>query len=97
MYYNQHTKGEKWRQGDSVTWTYVKGVKEGTPDFYTFDGQDIPVKYVAFRDAKELDNFIIDWDKVLSTLVKAKLTRLYESVGWDETAASGYVVPKIYW
>ena len=97
MYYNQHTKGEKWRKGDSVTWTYVKGVKEGTPDFYTFDGQDIPVKYVAFRDAKELDNFIIDWDKVLSTLVKAKLTRLYESVGWDETAAAGYVVPKIYW
>lgn len=97
MYYNQHTKGEKWRQGDSVTWTYVKGVKEGTPDFYTLDSQDIPVKYVAFRDAKELDNFIIDWDKVLSTLVKAKLKRLYESVGWDMAAAAGDVVPKTYW
>ena len=97
MYYNQHVKGEKWKKGDSVTWTYVKGVKENTPDFYTLDGQDIPVKYVAFRDAKELDNFIIDWDKVLSTLVKAKLKRLYESVGWDMAAAAGDVVPKLYW
>ena len=97
LYYNQHCDGEKWREGDSVTWTYVKGVKEGTPDYYKLNGESLPVKYVAFRDIEELDNFIVDWDKILDTFVKRKLMRLYESVGWSIEAAAGDIVPKTYW
>jgi DNA polymerase I len=97
MYYNQHCEGERWRKGDSVTWTYVKGVKNGVPDYVTIKGEDVPVRFVAFREVEELANYIVDWDKVLDVLVKSKLKRLYESVGWDISAAAGDVVPKAYW
>ena len=97
MYYNEHVKGEQWRKGDSVTWTYVKGVVGNIPDYVTIKGEQQPISFVAFRDVGELSNYIIDWDKVLDVLVKSKLTRLYESVGWDIAAAAGDVVPKTYW
>lgn len=96
LYYNQHCDGEKWRKGDSVTWTYVKGFND-VPDFVTIKGQPAPATFVAFREEDELSNYIVDWDKVLDVLVKSKLKRLYESVGWDIAAAAGDVVPKSYW
>jgi len=96
LYYNQHCDGEKWRKGDSVTWTYVKGFND-VPDFVTIKGQPAPATFVAFREEDELSNYIVDWDKVLDVLVKSKLKRLYESVGWDIAAAAGDVVPKNYW
>jgi len=80
-----------------VTWTYIKGVKENIADFVTIKGQDTPVVFVAFREVEELSNYIVDWDKVLDVLVKSKLKRLYESVGWDIAAAAGDTVPKSYW
>lgn len=97
LYYNQHCGGDPWRKGDSVTWTYIKGVKENIADFVTIKGQDTPVVFVAFREVEELSNYIVDWDKVLDVLVKSKLKRLYESVGWDIAAAAGDTVPKSYW
>ena len=96
LYYNQHCDGEKWRKGDSVTWTYVKGFND-VPDYVTIKGQPAPATFVAFREEDELSNYIVDWDKVLDVLVKSKLKRLYESVGWDIAAAAGDVVPKSYW
>jgi DNA polymerase elongation subunit (family B) len=97
MYYNEHVGGEAWKKGDSVSWTYVKGFKEGVADYFTFKDEKRPAAFVAFRDEKELENYIVDWDKVLDVLVKSKLTRLYESLDWDIKTAAGDVVPKTYW
>ena len=35
-----------------------------------------------------------DWDKVLDVMVKSKLKRIYESVGWELTEAAGAVLPR---
>lgn len=112
LYYNQHRGQEPFGKGDSVTWTYVKGFKDGIPDFYyrrmcpqRKQGKRCgahcnclqePASFVAFRNTDELNDYVIDWDKVLDVLVKSKLTRLYESVGWDIAAAAGETVPKSY-
>ena len=97
MYYNEHNGGEAWVKGDSVSWTYVKGFKEGVPDYFSFKGDKKPASFVAFREESELEKYVIDWDKVLDVLVKSKLKRLYESLDWDIKAAAGDVVPKTYW
>lgn len=97
LYFNQHCEGEQWRKGDSVTWTYVKGFKEGIPDYVDINDRRDKAAFIAFREPTELDNYIIDWDKVLDVLVKSKLKNLYEGVGWDVAPAAGDVVPKAYW
>ena len=96
MYYNEHLDGEKWRQGDSVTWTYVSDAG-ALPDYVTINGERQRVQFMAFRDIDELGGAIIDWEKILDVLVKSKLKRLYESVGWDIATAAGDVVPRVYW
>ena len=99
MYYNEHvaeTPEQKWGQGDSVAWTYVKGFKDGIPDYYTLKGERTKVTYIAYRDKAELSNYAIDWDKVLSVMVKSKLMRIYESLDWGLSAAAGDTMPKSY-
>ena len=96
MYYNEHLDGEKWRQGDSVTWTYISDAG-ALPDYVTINGERQRVQFMAFRDIDELGGAIIDWEKILDVLVKSKLKRLYESVGWDIATAAGDVVPRVYW
>ena len=97
LYYNQHvatSKDDKYQKGDSVSWIYVKGFKEGVKDYYTFNQERRKVDFVAFRDKSELDNYIINWDKVLDVMVKSKLKRIYESVDWELDAAAGAVIPR---
>jgi hypothetical protein len=77
-----------------VSWIYVKGFKDGVEDYYTFNGEKRKVDFVAFRDLTELDNYVIDWDKVLDVMVKSKLKRIYESVNWELNAAAGAIVPR---
>ena len=55
------------------------------------------MQFIAFRDIDELGGAIIHWEKILDVLVKSKLKRLYESVGWDIATAAGDVVPRVYW
>ena len=66
------------------------------PDYYTLKGERKKVDFVAFRDKAELENYAIDWDKVLSVMVKSKLMRIYESLDWALDAASGATMPKSY-
>jgi len=99
MYYNEHvakTKDERWGQGDSVPWTYVNGFVGDTPDYYTLNGERKKVDFVAFRDKAELENYSIDWEKVLSVMVKSKLLRIYESLDWGLDVAAGDTIPKSY-
>lgn len=99
MYYNQHVATnaeERWSKGDSVSWIYVKGFNNDVPDYYTLKGERKKVDFVAFRDKAELENYAIDWDKVLSVMVKSKLMRIYESLDWALDAASGATMPKSY-
>jgi DNA polymerase elongation subunit (family B) len=99
MYYNEHVaknKDEKWREDDSVTWTYVNGFVGDTPDYYTLNGEREKAKYIAFRDKAELENYSIDWEKVLSVMVKSKLLRIYESLDWGLGVAAGDTIPKSY-
>lgn len=99
MYYNEHVaknKDEKWREDDSVTWTYVNGFVGDTPDYYTLNGEREKAKYIAFRDKAELENYSIDWEKVLSVMVKSKLMRIYESLDWGLDVAAGDSIPKSY-
>ena len=99
MYYNEHVaknKDEMWREDDSVTWTYVNGFIGDTPDYYTLNGEREKVKYIAFRDKAELENYSIDWEKVLSVMVKSKLMRIYESLDWGLDVAAGDSIPKSY-
>ena len=99
MYYNEHvaeTPDQEWGQGDSVPWTYVKGFNGDTPDYYTLNGERKKVDFVAFRDKAELENYAIDWDRVLSVMVKSKLMRIYESLDWGLGAAAGDSIPKSY-
>lgn len=97
MYYNEHVakdKDDKLSKGDSVSWIYVSGFKN-TPDYYTStNGDKKKADFVAFRDEKELDNYVINWGKVLDVMVKSKLKRIYESLGWGLDAAAGAVVPR---
>jgi len=99
MYYNEHVATnaeERWSKGDSVSWIYVKGFNDDVPDYYTLKGERAKVNFVAFRDKAELKNYSIDWDKVLSVMVKSKLMRIYESLDWALDAASGVTMPKSY-
>lgn len=99
MYYNEHvakTPDQKWVQGDSVAWTYVKGFNDDAPDYYTLNGERKKATYIAYRDKAELDNYAIDWDKVLSVMVKSKLMRIYEGLDWGLEAAAGDTIPKTY-
>lgn len=99
LYYNEHVAklpDDKWGKGDSVSWLYVKGFYDDVPDYYTYKGERKKVDFVAFRNKEELDNYAIDWDKVLSVMVKSKLMRIYESLDWDLDVASGSIVPKSY-
>jgi len=96
MHYNEHIKGDKWKKGDSVSWTYIANT--GTlPDYFTIKGEKKRTQFMAFRDIDELDSVVIDWEKILDVLVKKKLKRLYESVGWDIAIAAGDIVPETYW
>ena len=99
MYYNEHVAtnaDERWAKGDSVSWIYVKGFNNDVPDYYTLNGEKKKVDFVAFRDKSELKNYTIDWDKVLSVMVKSKLMRIYESLDWGLDAAAGATMPKSY-
>ena len=97
LYYNEHvaqSKDEKYEKGESVSWIYVSGFKDEVEDYYTFNGEKRKVDFVAFRELEELNDYIIDWDKVLDVMVKSKLKRIYESVNWELNAAAGAVVPR---
>ena len=97
LYYNQHVAkldADKLGKGDSVSWIYVKGFSNNIPDYYTHEQEKKKANFVAFREIEELDNYIINWDKILDVMVKSKLKRIYESVGWGLEAAAGAVLPK---
>ena len=97
LYYNEHmaqSKDDNFSQGDSVSWIYVNGFKD-VPDYYTsVDGERKKAEFVAFRDVKELENYIINWDKVLDVMVKSKLMRIYEGLDWKLDDAAGAVLPR---
>ena len=99
LYYNQQIakhESDMWKQGDSVSWVYVKGVKTDKVDYVKIGDKQEKIRFVAFREKDELDDFVIDWGKITDTLVKKKLMRIYESVGWDVNPAAGAIVPKSY-
>ncbi len=81
--YNAAEIGEEFTQGDSVSWVYSAN-------------RDQP--YAAFREPQDLVDVDIDWDKVLDTLVRSKLQRIYESVGWEDidTALGSLMVKPIF-
>ena len=66
--YNAAEIGEEWKQGDSVSWVYTLNKEQ---------------PYTAFREPEDLADVDIDWNKVLDVLVRSKLQRIYESLGWQ--------------
>ena len=66
--YNAAEIGEEWKQGDSVSWVYTASKEQ---------------PYTAFREAEDLADVDIDWNRVLDVLVRSKLQRIYESLGWQ--------------
>jgi hypothetical protein len=52
---------------------------------------------VGFRNANEVNGFLIDYPVVVEKFVKAKIKGLYNVLGWDIEEASGTPRPKKHW
>ena len=87
-YYNEHINPrEPFRTGDSVRWLYVSGTPDDKPH----------TQVIGFRNADEVDGFLIDYPVVVEKFVKAKIKGLYNVLGWDINEASGAPRPKKHW
>jgi len=78
--YNEEAKGPVFGKGDSVPWTYVKGIPS----------------IIAYRDPSELEGHVLDSDVILQKMLKAKLDSVYSTLGWDLDGALGAPRPKAY-
>tara|TARA_R100000008_G_scaffold18473_1_gene9320 strand:+ start:10111 stop:12510 length:2400 start_codon:yes stop_codon:yes gene_type:complete len=88
FYYNQNiSKGDKFKQGDSVPWVYISDVPEGKP----------PSKVVAYMDESDLEGYTLDWTTMVDKLILSKITVMEEAMGWDSKRAVGKPAPKRYW
>ena len=79
-YYNDNSQGPKFGKGDSVPWTYVRGVPN----------------IIAYREPGEIEDYVLDPDVILQKMLKAKLDSVYTTLGWDIDGALGAPRPKAY-
>ena len=87
-YYNNHmSKGDPFKAGDAVKWTYVKSVPAGKP----------PTQVVAYREDEEMDGYTLDAKVILDKAIVSKLKGMFQVLGWDLGAATGEPRPAIYW
>ena len=87
-YYNENmSKGDPFKAGDSVKWTYVKSVPSGQP----------PTQVVAYREDDEMNGYTLDAKVILDKAIVSKLKGMYQVLGWDLDAATGKPRPAIYW
>ena len=54
-------------------------------------------KVIAFRDPSEIEKYELDYDIMVTKLIKAKLESVYDIMGWDIKVAAGAPIPKVYW
>lgn len=87
-YYNEHlSNGSQLGEGDSVNWVYVSKTPDHLPS----------VDVVAFEDESDLNDFVLDYHKMVDRLVRAKIKPIFSALDWDLEMASGAAVPKRYW
>jgi DNA polymerase, archaea type len=87
-YYNEHlSSGSLLGEGDSVNWVYVSKAPAHLP----------PVDVVAFEEESDLNDFVLDYGKMVDKLVKAKIKPIFNALNWDLEMASGAAMPKRYW
>lgn len=88
-FYNRHMDPvDPVRVGDSIRWLYVSEVPEHLP--YT--------EVAAFRNPSELEGFSFDYGLIVEKFIKAKIKRVYETLGWKSLdEACGAKMPKSHW
>ena len=82
-FYNKHIATEDpFNAGDGAQWVYVRNEES---------------KVIAFRDPSEIEKYELDYDIMVTKLIKAKLESVYDIMGWDIKVAAGAPIPKVYW
>jgi DNA polymerase I len=97
-YYNDNIKtNEPFRPGDGAQWAFVKAVPDGMSNTVRVANKTFDANVVAFREASELSDFVIDYDMIVEKMIRAKLKNIYDTMGWNLDTASGAPVPEVYW
>ena len=90
-FYNEHMAERfnqpKFQEGDSVPWVYVAASPQWSKR------TDI----ICYREETEIEDFTLDWEKMVDRLVKRKVKPIFKALSWDLEAASGAARPKKYW
>ena len=88
-YYNSNMSPiDPVRVGDSIRWLYVSKVPEDMPHTVV----------AAFRNPVELEGFSVDYGLIVDKFVKAKIKRVYDTLGWESLdEACGAKMPKSHW
>ena len=82
-FYNKHiATDDPFNAGDGAQWVYVRNEES---------------KVIAFRDPSEIEKYELDYDIMVTKLIKAKLESVYDIMGWDIKVAAGAPIPKVYW